>query len=202
MRRGQPAADLRPDHRVGPGRPAGEDGRPRHQLPVADRRAVAPSATGRPPVAPLNLVADFGGGSMLVLVGIVAALYEREHSGKGQVIDAAMVDGVSMLSQMVWTMKARARSRTSGSRSCSTAARRSTGPTRRPTAVHGGRGDRAAVLRTLLDGLGLSRRRGAAANGPIGVRRDARLFAERFASRTRDEWQRSSRAPTRASRRC
>ncbi|MFB1294800.1 CaiB/BaiF CoA transferase family protein [Mycobacterium sp. pW049] len=60
----------------------------------------------RPPVAPLNLVADFGGGSMLVLVGIVAALYEREHSGRGQVIDAAMVDGVSMLSQMAWTMKA------------------------------------------------------------------------------------------------
>jgi alpha-methylacyl-CoA racemase len=60
----------------------------------------------RPPVAPMNLVADFGGGSMLVLVGIVAALYERERSGKGQVIDAAMVDGVSMLAQMMWTMRA------------------------------------------------------------------------------------------------
>lgn len=60
----------------------------------------------RPPVAPLNLVADFGGGSMLVLVGIVTALYERERSGTGQVIDAAMVDGVSMLAQMMWTMKA------------------------------------------------------------------------------------------------
>jgi alpha-methylacyl-CoA racemase len=60
----------------------------------------------RPPVAPLNLVADFGGGSMFVLVGIVAALYERERSGTGQVIDAAMVDGVSVLSQMMWTMKA------------------------------------------------------------------------------------------------
>ncbi|BBY57761.1 CaiB/BaiF CoA transferase family protein [Mycolicibacterium sarraceniae] len=60
----------------------------------------------RPPVAPLNLVADFGGGSMLVLLGIVAALYEREKSGQGQVIDAAMVDGVSILAQMMWTMKA------------------------------------------------------------------------------------------------
>ena len=60
----------------------------------------------RPPVAPLNLVADFGGGSMFVLLGIVAALYERERSGEGQVIDAAMVDGVSILSQMMWTMKA------------------------------------------------------------------------------------------------
>ena len=60
----------------------------------------------RPPVAPLNLVADFGGGSMLVLLGIVTALYERERSGLGQVIDAAMVDGVSVLAQMMWTMKA------------------------------------------------------------------------------------------------
>lgn len=60
----------------------------------------------RPPVAPLNFVADFGGGSMLALLGIMAALYEREKSGRGQVIDAAMVDGVSVLAQMMWTMKA------------------------------------------------------------------------------------------------
>jgi len=59
----------------------------------------------RPPVVPLNLVGDFGGGSMFVLLGIVSALYERERSGKGQVIDAAMVDGVSILAQMAWTMK-------------------------------------------------------------------------------------------------
>ena len=60
----------------------------------------------RPPVPPLNLVADFGGGSMLALVGIATALYERERSGLGQVVDAAMVDGVSILSQIAWTMKA------------------------------------------------------------------------------------------------
>ncbi|CFA15672.1 fatty-acid-CoA racemase [Mycobacterium tuberculosis] len=59
----------------------------------------------RPPMPPLNLVADFGGGSMLVLLGIVVALYERERSGVGQVVDAAMVDGVSVLAQMMWTMK-------------------------------------------------------------------------------------------------
>ena len=59
----------------------------------------------RPPVAPLNLLADYGGGSMFVLLGIVAAFYERERSGTGQVIDAAVVDGVSILSQMMWTMK-------------------------------------------------------------------------------------------------
>src|SRR3981081_2431018 len=55
----------------------------------------------RPPMPPLNLVADFGGGSMLVLLGIAVALYERERSGKGQVIDAALVDGVDGLAQMM-----------------------------------------------------------------------------------------------------
>jgi crotonobetainyl-CoA:carnitine CoA-transferase CaiB-like acyl-CoA transferase len=54
---------------------------------------------------PLNLVADFGGGSMLVLLGIAVALYEWERSGTGQVVDAAMVDGVSLPAQMMWTMK-------------------------------------------------------------------------------------------------
>jgi len=49
------------------------------------------------PVPPLNLVGDFGGGSMVLLSGILAALYERTISGRGQVIDAAMVDGAVML---------------------------------------------------------------------------------------------------------
>ncbi len=52
---------------------------------------------GGPPVPPINLVADFGGGGMLVAFGVLAALLEREHSGEGQVIDAAMVDGSAML---------------------------------------------------------------------------------------------------------
>jgi alpha-methylacyl-CoA racemase len=46
------------------------------------------------PIPPLNLVADYGGGSMFLIFGILAALYERALSGKGQTIDAAMVDGV------------------------------------------------------------------------------------------------------------
>lgn len=50
-----------------------------------------------PPSPPLNLVADFGGGGMLLVTGVLAALYERERSGQGQVIDAAMVDGVAQL---------------------------------------------------------------------------------------------------------
>lgn len=53
-------------------------------------------ADAAPPVPPLNFVADFGGGGMLVVVGILAALLERERSGRGQIIDAAMVDGVTI----------------------------------------------------------------------------------------------------------
>jgi alpha-methylacyl-CoA racemase len=57
------------------------------------------------PVPPLNLVGDFGGGSMFLLVGILAALWERQTSGKGQVVDAAMIDGSSVLVQMMWAMR-------------------------------------------------------------------------------------------------
>jgi alpha-methylacyl-CoA racemase len=57
---------------------------------------------GERPVPPLNLVGDFGGGSMLLVIGVLAALWEVERSGEGQVVDAAMVDGSSLLVQMVW----------------------------------------------------------------------------------------------------
>jgi alpha-methylacyl-CoA racemase len=61
---------------------------------------------GEPPVPPLNLVADFGGGGMLLIMGILAALYERSHSGLGQVVDAAMVDGAALLTTMVHEIRA------------------------------------------------------------------------------------------------
>jgi len=60
---------------------------------------------GERPVPPLNLVGDFGGGSMFLLLGILSALWERQTSGKGQVVDAAMVDGSSVLAQMMWGMR-------------------------------------------------------------------------------------------------
>jgi len=52
---------------------------------------------GGPPVPPLNLVGDFGGGGMLLALGVVAALLEVGGSGAGQVVDAAMVDGAALL---------------------------------------------------------------------------------------------------------
>ena len=54
-------------------------------------------ARGELPIPPQNLVGDFGGGSMYCAFGILAALYERQTSGKGQVVDAAIVDGVVSL---------------------------------------------------------------------------------------------------------
>ncbi len=55
---------------------------------------------GERPVPPLNLVGDFGGGGMLLAFGIVCALFEAQRSGKGQVVDAAMVDGSAILMAM------------------------------------------------------------------------------------------------------
>lgn len=60
---------------------------------------------GQVPVPPLNLLGDFGGGSMLALVGILAGLQERQVTGRGQVIDAAIVDGVTLLAQMIWALR-------------------------------------------------------------------------------------------------
>ena len=57
---------------------------------------------GEKPVPPMNLVGDFGGGGMFLALGVIAALLERSKSGKGQVVDAAMVDGTATLMTMFW----------------------------------------------------------------------------------------------------
>ena len=61
----------------------------------------------KPPIPPLNLAADYGGGTMFLLFGVLSALYERSHSGKGQVVDAAMVDGVPAMMGLLHTFMAR-----------------------------------------------------------------------------------------------
>ncbi|XP_062942676.1 alpha-methylacyl-CoA racemase isoform X1 [Cynocephalus volans] len=58
--------------------------------------------SGENPYAPLNLLADFGGGGLMCALGIVMALFERTRSGKGQVIDANMVEGTAYLSSFLW----------------------------------------------------------------------------------------------------
>lgn len=74
---------------------------------VAVAGALHPiGSAAEPPPPPLNLVGDFGGGGMLLAVGVLAALLERERSGQGQVVDAAMVDGAALLTTMIHGMAA------------------------------------------------------------------------------------------------
>ncbi len=61
---------------------------------------------GERPVPPLNLIGDFGGGGMLMAYGVVCALLERDRSGQGQVIDAAMVDGSAVLTTFIHSLRA------------------------------------------------------------------------------------------------
>ncbi len=66
--------------------------------------AIGPK--GQKPLPPLNLVGDFGGGGMYLAFGIACALLERERSGQGQVVDAAMVDGAASLMTIFFGMRA------------------------------------------------------------------------------------------------
>jgi alpha-methylacyl-CoA racemase len=61
---------------------------------------------GESPVPPVNLIGDFGGGGMLLALGVLAALVERAASGQGQVVDAAMVDGSALLTSFVYGLRA------------------------------------------------------------------------------------------------
>jgi alpha-methylacyl-CoA racemase len=126
---------------------------------------------------------------MFVLLGIVAALYEREQSGKGQVIDAAMVDGVSILAQMAWTMKS------TGSLKDERESFMLDGgaPFYRTYETSDGKYMAVGAIEPqffaqLLDGLGLS-------TDDVPNQLDAaafpamhKLFADKFAGKTRDEW--------------
>lgn len=162
-----------------------------HDLNYLSRTGAlgAMGRAGSPPSPPLNVVADYGGGSMLLLVGVLAALVERERSGNGQVVDAAMVDGVSLLSQLVWAMRGvgawterRAANLLDGGApfyDCYTCA--------------DGRFVAVAPLEpqfyaAMLHGLGLDAADLPAQYDPTGWPRLRAAFTESFAGRTRDEW--------------
>ena len=66
--------------------------------------AIGPA--GGKPVPPLNLVGDYGGGALYLAMGLLAALHERTQSGRGQVVDAAMVDGAASLASIFYGMTA------------------------------------------------------------------------------------------------
>ena len=63
------------------------------------------NTNSRQPIPPMNMLADFAGGGMTCALGILMALWERQRSGSGQVVDCSMVEGVRYLSSYVWTTK-------------------------------------------------------------------------------------------------
>ncbi|MGH3752143.1 MAG: CaiB/BaiF CoA transferase family protein [Pseudonocardiaceae bacterium] len=149
----------------------------------------AVGSAGGKPVPPLNLVGDFGGGSMFLVVGVLAALWERERSGTGQVVDAAMVDGVSVLAQMLWSLRASGLWIDERGRNLLD----SGAPYYDTYACADGRYVAVGALEpqfyaALLDGLGLSGQ-----DLPGQLDRDGwpvlrERFTEVFATRSRDDW--------------
>jgi len=143
----------------------------------------------RPPVPPLNLVGDYGAGSMLVVVGVLAALLERESSGKGQVVDAAMVDGTALLSQSLLGLRDQGRwTDERGANLLDGSA-----PFYRTYACADGRYVAVGALEpqffaALVEGLGLA----GADLGPqydtVGWPAMRATFAAAFTARSRDEW--------------
>lgn len=149
-------------------------------------------AIGRPgerPVPPLNLVGDFGGGSMLLVVGVLAALWERERSGEGQVVDAAMVDGSSLLLQLFWSLLGQGRwTDEPGVNLLDGGA-----PFYDTYACADGRDVAVGALEpqfyaTLVAGLGLAEEQLPGQYDRDGWPQLRARFTERFASRSRDEW--------------
>lgn len=83
---------------------------PLAQVPGHDINYVAVSGVlsaiarrGERPLFPLNLLGDYGGGAMVLVVGVVSALLEAQRTGKGKVVDAAMVDGVAQLATAIFS---------------------------------------------------------------------------------------------------
>jgi alpha-methylacyl-CoA racemase len=144
---------------------------------------------GESPHPPINLLADFAGGGSFLALGIVAALYERNASGLGQVIDAAMVDGASVLMSFLHGMKAagqwegaRGTNLLDGGAAFYDSFETSDGGYMAVGSVE------PQFYRQLLAGLGLEDRELPAQFDPAGWPATRRVFAEVFATRTRDEW--------------
>jgi alpha-methylacyl-CoA racemase len=143
---------------------------------------------GAPPTPPINVLGDFAGGGLLLALGIAAALYEREQSGAGQVVDAAMVDGAALLLTPFYAARASGAWGPRGTNLLDTGA---------PfydvyeTADHGWLAVGAIeeqFYAALLEGLGL-----ADAGLPSQMDRDGwptvrARFAAAIRARTRDEW--------------
>jgi alpha-methylacyl-CoA racemase len=144
---------------------------------------------GQPPTPPLNLVADFGGGGMLLAVGVVSAVLSAQRTGEGQVVDAAMVDGVALLmAPFFMALRSGFFTDERGTNMLDSGA-----PYYDCYACADGRYVAVGALESqfyaaLLDGLGLDAAELGAQNDPANWPEMRRRFTTAFATRTRDEW--------------
>jgi crotonobetainyl-CoA:carnitine CoA-transferase CaiB-like acyl-CoA transferase len=167
-------------------------GRAGHDIDyIAVAGALEPlGRAGERPHAPLNLLGDFAGGGMLLAVGVLAALLERERSGAGQVVDAAMVDGAALLTTFLHGMlnagawsAPRGHNLLDGGAPFYDTYRTADGGFMAVGALE------PSFYAELLTGLGLTGDPDLPArDDPAGWEKLRRRFAERFAQRTRDEW--------------
>lgn len=149
-------------------------------------------AVGRPgerPVPPLNLFGDFGGGSMFLVIGLISALVERQTSGRGQIIDAAIVNGAAALGHLLWAMRG------SGRWSDDRGENVFDGSAPFYDTYECSDGKYVAVgalepqfFATMVKTLGLDPAEVGAQREPENYPHMRKLFAECFASRSRDEW--------------
>jgi alpha-methylacyl-CoA racemase len=144
---------------------------------------------GERPVPPVNLLGDFGGGGMLLALGVLAALVERAQSGRGQVIDVAMVDGSALLTTFIYGMRAR------GAWQDERGVNLLDGGAPFYDTYETADGGYVAVgalepqfYAALLDGLGLAGAGLPAQHDQSGWPELRRRFAAAFAGRSRDEW--------------
>jgi len=144
---------------------------------------------GGAPVPPLNLVGDFGGGGMLLAFGIACGLLEAQRSGKGQVVDAAMVDGASLLAAMFSGMMAAGRwNETRGDNVLDTGAPwYDTYETKDGKFVAIGSIE-PKFYEDLLSRLGLNREGLPAQHDRKGWPALRKLYSEKFREKTRDDW--------------
>lgn len=139
---------------------------------------------------PLNLVGDFGGGALYLAFGVLAALLRARTTGRGQIVDAATVDGALSLMAIIfgriaaghWQDGARASNSLDGGR-----------PWYDTDATADGRhvavgANEPRLYRLLCEGVGLTTEQAAMRDDPAAWPRLRECIAARFATRTRDEW--------------
>lgn len=146
--------------------------------------------SGGKPIPPLNLVGDFGGGALYLAFGVLAALVQARTTGRGQVVDAAMVDGALSLMAMIfgriaaghWHDGVRASNSLDGGRPWYDTYATADG---RHVAVGA---NEPQFYRLLCEGLGLTAAEAAMRDDSGAWPRLRACIAARFATRTRDEW--------------